>query len=467
MGNISAFYTMPHPPIIIPEVGKGEEKKIQSTIDACLKVGEEVSVIKPDTVIIVTPHGPLFSDAVAISCEDSIYGNLNNFRTPEVELDLEIDKKLTHEIIKYADNENISVAEINKYSAEKYGIKYELDHGSIIPLYFISKKYSGFKLVHITYGMLSKIQLYKFGMCIRKAVIESDTNTVFIASGDLSHRLTEDGPYPYSPCGKKFDTEIIELLQKGDVRGVFNMDASTVENAGECGLHSYYIMLGAMDGCDIKGELLSYEGPFGVGYGVMRFDVSKNSSKDTLAELIKENEKRYKDKIKNQDIYVRLARESLTHYLMYGEYMDVPSYASDEMKKDKRGVFVSLKKSGNLRGCIGTILPAEGCIAQEIINNAVSAGEGDPRFSAVKEEELNEIDFSVDVLTKPEKCLKEDLNPRKYGVVVRKGTRCGLLLPNLEDVDTVEQQLNIALKKGSISPSEDYTIEKFEVIRHK
>lgn len=139
---------------------------------------------------------------------------MNNFRTPEVELDWEIDKKLTHEIIKYADNENISVAEINKYSAEKYGIKYELDHGSIIPLYFISKKYSGFKLVHITYGMLSKIQLYKFGMCIRKAVIENDTNTVFIASGDLSHRLTEDGPYPYSPYGKNLILKSLNFFKK-------------------------------------------------------------------------------------------------------------------------------------------------------------------------------------------------------------------------------------------------------------
>lgn len=467
MGRISAFYTMPHPPIIIPEVGKGEEKKIQSTINACFKIGEEVSSIKPDTIIIVTPHGPLFSDAIAMSCDDSICGSLHNFKAPNVKLNLKINKMLTQEIIKYARDENIPVAQINKYSAEKYAIEYELDHGSIIPLYFISKKYPAFNLVHITYGMLSKIQLYKFGMCIKKAVAQSTSNAVFIASGDLSHRLTKDGPYPYSPYGKKFDDEIISLLQKGDVSGVFNMDGVTVENAGECGLHSYYIMLGAMDGCNIKGELLSYEGPFGVGYGVMKLSAKENSGKNTLEELINENKKIYKEKIKNQDVYARLARESLTHYLMYGECMDVPSYASDEMKKDKRGVFVSLKKNGSLRGCIGTIFPVQKCIAEEIINNAVSAGENDPRFSPVKEEELVEIDFSVDVLTEPQKCLKEDLNPKKYGVVVRKGMRCGLLLPDLEGVDTAEQQLNIALEKGNISSSENYTIERFEVVRHK
>lgn len=467
MGKISKFYAMPHPPIIIPEVGRGEEKKIKSTADACIKIGEEVFLEKPDTIIIVTPHGPLFRDAVAISNEECIYGSLDKFNVPQVELTLDIDRGLTNNIINSAREEGIGIAEINRETSKKYGIEFELDHGCIVPLYFITKKYANFKIVHITYGMLSKIELYKFGMCIKNAVEESNENVVFIASGDLSHRLKKDGPYEYSPYGEKFDKKILSLLEKGDVLGVFNMDNTLVENAGQCALRSYYIMLGAMGNSDIKGELLSYEGPFGVGYGVVKFDVKQDKNKNVLNELIKEKHRKYKNKIKNEDVYVRLARESLIYYLKYGEYLDIPSYATDEMKKERRGVFVSLKKDGQLRGCIGTIMPVTGCIAEEIIRNAVAAGENDPRFNPVTEDEIEEIDFSVDVLTQPEKCFKEDLDPKKYGIIVKSGMKCGVLLPDLQGVNTIDQQLSIALKKGNIDFNENYTIERFEVVRHK
>lgn len=466
MGKILAFYTMPHPPIIIPEIGRGEEEKIKETSYACNKVAAEIANIEPDTIIIVTPHGPVFSDAVALSSEENIYGDLGRFGASQIELGLDINLPLTEKIVEYAEKENILTAKITRSSAQSYGIKYELDHGTIVPLYFINKKYTKYKLMHITYGMLSKMQLYKFGMSIKKAVEDSNTNAVFIASGDLSHRLTDDGPYEYSPYGEKFDQEIISLLKNGDVLGIFNMDNTTIEKAGECGLRSFYIMLGAMNNYDIRGNLLAYEGTFGVGYSVMNFSI-KESNKDTYSMLVEEKKKSFTQKLENENPYVRLARESLTHNLIYGDYLDVPSYATDEMKLNKRGVFVSIKKEGQLRGCIGTILPTTENVAKEIIRNAVEAGQHDPRFSPIFEDELEMLDFSVDVLTEPQKAYKEELNPRKYGVIVRSGYKSGLLLPDLAGVDTVEQQLDIALQKGGISSHEDYTIERFEVIRYR
>jgi len=466
MGTIKVFYTMPHPPIVIPEVGRGEEKKIKSTSDAFYKVAEEIASLDIDTIIIVTPHGPLFSDAVALSCDDSIKGDLGKFRTPQVTFNQEINTSLTEKIMELAEEEGILAAEITKKSAKRYGIDYELDHGVMVPLYFINKKSSNYKLVHITYGMLPKLQLYKFGMCIRKAVEDSDINAVFIASGDLSHKLSHEGPYGYVPEGEIFDREIVSLLQKGDVAGVFNMDPDVIEKAAECGLRSYYVMLGAMDGYDFEGNLLSYEGTFGVGYSVMSFTLEK-SHRDMYNALIEKNKERFKGKTDNANPYVRLARESLTHYLLQGSYMDVPDYVTDEMLNTKRGVFVSLKKEGQLRGCIGTIFPVTDSIAEEIIRNAVEAGTQDPRFSPVREDELEEIDFSVDVLTEAEEAARAELDPKKYGVIVRWRGRTGLLLPDLEGVDTVEEQLHIALKKAGIPPHENYTIEKFEVIRHR
>ena len=466
MGKILDFYTMPHPPIVVPEVGRGEEKKIKNTYDACSRVAEQIANTKPDTIIIITPHGPLFSDAVAISAEKSIYGDLSRFNASSVQLDLQTDIALVEKIVMYSEEENISAVKITKSFAKRYGIEYELDHGTMVPLYFINKKFSDYKIVHITYGMLSKIRLYKFGMNIKKAVESSDTNAVFIASADLSHRLTEDGPYGYNPYGEKFDKEIISLLEDGDVLGIFNMDPTTVKEAGECGLRSYYIMLGAMDGYNIKGNLLSYEGTFGVGYSIMKFALEK-SDKSAYDTLLEDRQNKIKTKLENADSYVRLARESLTGYLIDGNYIDIPSYVTDEMKEIKRGVFVTLKKEGSLRGCIGTFLPTTENVCEEIIRNAVSAGIHDSRFPPVEIEELDDIDFSVDVLTEPQKASIEELDPKKYGVLVKSGPKVGLLLPDLEGIDTVEEQVNIALQKGGISADEEYIIEKFEVIRHK
>lgn len=466
MGKISAFYTMPHPPIIIPEIGNGEEKKISATSNACYQIAEQINKISPDTIIVVTSHGPVFSDAVAMSYDEKITGSLEKFNASKIHYEQEINVQLTDAIIDSAENENISVAKITEKSAKNYGIKYELDHGTIVPIYFINEKYTNYKLVHITFGMLPKIQLYRFGMAIKKAVEESDSNAVLVASGDLSHRLLKGGPYEYSLYGKAFDNEIISLLEKGDVNGVFNMNQMMIDEAGECGLRSFYIMLGAMDGNDIKGNLLSYEGTFGVGYGVMDFKLT-DMGKNTYQLLLEENKKKYGKKIEQQNPYVRLAHESLTHYLLYGEYLKNATYATEEMKKTKRGVFVSIKKEGQLRGCIGTIYPTTKNIASEIIKNAVEAGERDPRFNPISEDELEELDFSVDILTEPERAIKEELDPKRYGVIVKNSGKSGLLLPNLDGVNTVDQQLEIALNKAGIGQEEDYSIEKFEVIRYK
>lgn len=437
--KIYNFFLMPHPPIMIPEVGKGEEKKIQSTVDACTQVGESIANIAPDTLILITPHGPMFSDAVAISNEAVIQGDLSGFGVPQVSMEIQIDTDFTDRIIEQAGRQGLPVVPINRQSAQKYSIRANLDHGSLVPLYYIRKKYRAFKLIHITYGMLSKEALYQLGEMLQQIAQENGRRTVMVASGDLSHRLLDSGPYDYSPYGIKFDKEILAKLSEGDVQGIMDMDPTMVEEAGQCGLRSIYIMLGAMKGLKIHGEILSYEGTFGVGYGVMRFAL---------------------------DPYVQLAKDSLAYYLDFNDYMEIPKDIPEEIKNSQGAVFVTLHKNRELRGCIGTILPTRENVAQEIIHNAVSAGLHDPRFMPVSKEELGEIEFSVDVLTLPEPADRSELDPQKYGVIVGKGSRRGLLLPDIDGVDTIEEQLRIALAKGGISPDENYTIEKFAVVRH-
>src|SRR3989339_50503 len=160
--------------------------------------------------------------------------------------------------------------------------------------------------------------------------------------------------------------------------------------------------------------------------------------------------------------YCKLAFETIKTYLETGKIIDLPKEVPVELKTKKAGAFVSIHlKNGDLRGCIGTFLPTRKCLGEEIIRNAISAATEDPRFMPVTESELDDLDISVDVLSKPEKCKIVDLDPKKYGVIVTCGSRRGLLLPDLEGVDTVKEQLKIACSKAGI----DYANERFEVSR--
>ncbi|WP_297421382.1 AmmeMemoRadiSam system protein A [Clostridium sp.] len=466
MENILGYYLMPHPPIVIPDIGKGEEKKIEETSLACNKIGREVADLKPDTIIIITPHATMFSDAIAISDEETISGDLSQFRCANIKMDIPIDKEFNIKLGTACHLEGIPSVLVNSELLRRYNVSYELDHGTIVPLYFINKYYNEYKLVHITYSMIGDINLYKFGMEIKKAAEELNRKAIVIASGDLSHKLKEEGPYSYSPYGEKFDRELLNNLEKGDVIKSFNMNKTMVEEAGQCGLNSVYILLGSMEGKEIKGELLSYEGTFGVGYGVMKLK-KQETPKDYLEELIRNKEEKLEKKLNSNNPYVKLARENLNYYFSHGKSLEDTSNLPEELLSERHGVFVSLKKFGHLRGCIGTIAPTTNSVGEEIIRNSIEAAMNDPRFPEVSEDEMNDIDISVDLLMDSESCSKEDLDPKRYGVIVSSGRRRGLLLPDLEGVNTVEEQLQIACDKGDIDFDENYNIERFEVIRYK
>ena len=164
--------------------------------------------------------------------------------------------------------------------------------------------------------------------------------------------------------------------------------------------------------------------------------------------------------------YVALARATIDLYVREKKVIDVPEDLPEELVSSKAGAFVTIHKGGDLRGCIGTIVPTRPTLAEEIIGNAILAATEDPRFFPVREEELSELDISVDVLGEAEEVDSFDaLDPVRYGVIVTRGYRRGLLLPNLDGVDTVEEQVSIALRKAGISGG-DYKLERFEVIRH-
>ena len=469
MGRIQGAYLLPHPPIILKEVGKGEERRIQRTIDAMKEVVEDIKVKKPGVIVVITPHGPLFGDAVAITVAPEMKGNMGRFGAEEVKFTKDNHLELTNKILQFAKARNIFCAQVNQDFAREHDISLDLDHGTMVPLYFIDQGYIHYKLVHITYGLLPREDLYQFGKAIQEAVEGIEEDVIVIASGDLSHKLSIDGPAGYHPSGKQFDTEILELLGAGAVEKILAMESCLTEEAGECGLRSIDIMLGTCDGYNITPRVLSYEGPFGVGYGVVGVEIGDvNRDRQYIEQLYNHRNEKIRQIREEEDPYVKLARSALTYYVAHRRVMDLPQDLPQEMIQQKAGVFVSLKKHGELRGCIGTIEPTTDHIADEIIRNAIQAGASDPRFYPVEEEELEEIIYSVDVLRAPENIdTLDELDVKKYGVIVSSGRKSGLLLPNLENVDTVEEQVRIALQKAGIMANEGYNLQRFEVERHK
>lgn len=469
MGLIAGTYIFPHPPVLVPEVGKGAEKEAGATLAALGKAAREIGRLSPSTIIITTPHGPVFQDFIHINIKHVLSGNLRRFGAPNVRQQFENNLHLASTIMSIANAEGIPCGGLDNSLTAKYKISEELDHGAMVPLYFISDVYSDFKLVHISIAGLPFKELYRFGSCIAHAVEQSDETVVFLASGDLSHKLKEDGPYGFDISGPEYDRQLVNYLKTPDPEGLMQFDESILESAGECGLRSFIIMFGALDGHEIKSQVYSYEGPFGVGYTVAGFKPGASMEDESLLSRLDRTEMEKLNKLRSsEDPYVALARKSLEMYVADGTIIDVPDVLPVEMAKKRAGVFVSIKKSGQLRGCIGTISPVRRNIAEEIIHNAISAGAEDPRFNAVEEAELDSLVYSVDVLGEAELISSlDELDAKRYGVIVKAGRRSGLLLPDLEGVDTPEKQVSIALQKAGINPSEKYTMERFEVIRYR
>lgn len=458
---IVGAFIVPHPPLALPQIGRGQERTIQSTLNAYNEVAQRIAELKPDTLVVTTPHSVMYRDYFHISPGDCAKGDFKSFGIPEVTLTAEYDAELAKSISRIALSQGIYAG----FQGERDS---NLDHGTMVPLYFINQKLNYYKLVRVSLSGFAPIIHYKFGKCIAQAAASTDKRIVFIASGDLSHKLTQDGPYGFAEQGPEFDSKVTQIMANGNFSDFLEFDDEFCESAAECGLRSFIIMAGALDGKTVEPKLLSYEGPFGVGYAVAQFMINGNDPcrhfdiQYEQSELI-----RVKSAKANEDEYVKLARLSLEHYITAHERIKRPELLPNELVAKRAGVFVSLKLNGRLRGCIGTIAPVRANIADEIIQNAISAGTQDPRFEPVEEHELPRLVYSVDVLEKSEPISSiEELDVKNYGVIVKSKGKLGLLLPNLEGIETPAQQVDIALQKAGISPNEKYSMERFRVVRH-
>ena len=458
--SILASFIVPHPPLIIPNIGKGSEKQVSKTISAYKEIAKQVASLNPETIIISSPHAPMYSDCFYISNSPTLTGNLANFGAKEISFTEEVDTKLVDEITELAKKHHFPVY--------KDIPSVPLDHGTMIPLYFIREELPKCLIVVIGLSTLPLITNYQMGTIIKEAVNNLNRNVVYIASGDLSHKLQEYGPYGFATEGPIYDKKIMDICRTSNFYELLTFKSSFLEKAAECGHRSFTIMAGCFDGQEIESNVLSHEDITGVGYGVCSFYPKEtNSNRQFLKKYLQEESLRLEKIKKSSDSYVNLAFESLKYYFDTKQKMSIPPNLPEEMLTNKAGVFVSLYKFDTLRGCIGTILPTTNTIAEEIINNSLSAALNDYRFPPLTKEELKWLEITVYILKEPEPISSLDmLDVHKYGIIVTHGLKRGVLLPDLDGVDTIKKQIAIAKEKASIKPNEDCKIERFEVIKH-
>jgi len=428
----------PHPPIMVPEVGRESISKVVDSIEAMAELTKRIVDSGAETVILISPHAPLEEDSFVVYEGPEVTGDLSNFNAPEISFTATVDEELLSAIRKAAASQNHEVTLLHEHF---------LDHGTAVPLYFLQRHGFHGKVVTLGYSFLSNDDHLRFGTSIRNAVEEVGRRVAFVASGDLSHRLKPHAPAGYNPEAHGFDDQVVEALRSNSPQRIVEIDHNLRKLAGECGYRSMLVAIGACSNLPPSCEVLSYEAPFGVGYLVAQ--LTNRSAQDTEVAL------------------PSLARSAVETFVRSGNILAPPEWSAGLLGAPAP-CFVCLKTlDGELRGCIGTIEPARESLAEEIVANAISAATNDPRFDSVKAEELSNLRYSVDVLFPAEPATMNDLDPSVFGVIVEdeNGTRRGLLLPDIQGIDNAEQQVEIAARKAGISRDEPIKLSRFRVER--
>lgn len=465
MGRITGRFLLPHPPAAAKAVKNEYKNKISATLNSFERIAARIAELKPSTVIVITPHGPCFHDCFYMPSQKRVSGDFSAFGAKKPIYGFDTDLALAELIEKRAREKDIPAGFVDEKIMKQYGIPFDLDHGVLVPVSFLAGQYNGFRLLPISLSGLGGKDHYRLGMLLRECVAEAEGDVVIIGSGDLSHKLTEDGPYGYAEEGPLFDKTVKDLLFNEDALGILALDGKLADKAAQCGLNSYRTVLGTLDGFSFFTEQYSYEGPLGVGYLCAELIPGK-ARESALTRFLVEEEELLRKHQQEESAPVKTARSALEHHFGTADIIPLPADFAQNEGIQNRGVFVCLKKDGTLRGCIGTVQATEPTLTEEITSNTLSAALKDNRFLPVKADEINSLTITVDFLGEQEEVKgPEDLDPAIYGITVESKGKKALLLPGIEGLDTPEIQIRAAREKAGIHPWSKITLKRFKVKR--
>jgi len=431
---------LPHAPIIVPAVAGSRAPAVAATTAAARQLAREVLTHDPQAVVITAPHGLRHPSAATLQIAPNVTGSLGDFGADEVAVSLPVDRELASAFEEAAHDLDIPV---HSRDARR------LEYSTVVPLSFLCEAGWDGPTVVVSLPYPGTGDPVALGRALAAAARRLGRHLLVLASGDMSHRLTRDAPAGFDPEGRLFDEEVAGLLRSGHLRDLLTLDPHRVERAGEDCVDSLLFAAATFDFAPVGPRLLSYEGPFGVGYGVALLTGAAVAA--TRARDLPE-----------------LARQAIQTYVGERRVTHPPPDLAPEVH-DRAALFVTLlTPAGELRGCIGSLEPATENLATETIDRAIAAATADPRFAPVTAGEVPGLTIEVSILTPPEPVDSIDaLDPRHYGVVVEDGGRRGVLLPALAGIDDADRQVAVARRKAGIPPGQPVRLSRFEVVKYR
>jgi len=254
-------------------------RNVESTVRAMEAVRAKAAGFRPDTVVLLSPHAPIVTRSMGVSIASAYEGTLADFMAPDVVVEVEADEELARDILERSEGGDVPVV-----ATSSPGQTVDLDHGSLVPLVYLLGEMEALpRLVLLAFSLLDLHQHANFGALVGEAMLEADERVLYVASSDLSHRLKPGGPAGFDPRGAEFDRLVAETFSAGDWRGMLSIEPTLVDAAGECGYRSLAVLSGVVAAAQAAGakttnHLLSYEGPFGVGYLVGEVEITEDSA---------------------------------------------------------------------------------------------------------------------------------------------------------------------------------------------
>ncbi len=436
---------MPHPPIVVPEVGRGREADARDTVRAMRRLSRLVVEANPDTLVLISPHSPRYPASFGIWTGEELVGDLSRFNAPNAEIRLPIDRVFLVAMRGRAEERKIDLWQIKDK---------ELDHGAIVPLYFLCE--AGWEGPTVVMGLNypGERGLKEVGQFIADVARALKKRIAIIASGDMSHRLKPNSPSGYHPRSIEFDKAFVRLVGARKDDQIYHFDPELQELAGEDVVDSSIVAMAAAGDLHEHREVLSYEGPFGVGYSIAVFH-----SELPVPELPEEEE------VIGGETLPAIARLAVENHVR-GVQEPIETHHAEGYLAKRAGVFVTIRtRNDELRGCIGCISPTRANLIEETIDRAVMAAMRDARFDPVTEEELPDLTYEVSVLHGLQPVMNmAELDPERYGIIVRdEAGRQAVMLPGIESLDTVEKQVEATRRKAGIPIEMPLILQRFTV----
>ena len=454
--SIIASYILPHSLDLIPEISGNKTTKLTKTIEFYNKVAEEIATLKPDTIVLASPHAESYLDYFQISNGVTISGSYGN--VPSLNFRFYYDQLLIKEIAR--------IAASNKFRATSEDEeKASLDHGSFTPLYFINKKYQDFKLVRLGVSGLSLLDHYKMGQIIANAAKNTNKRVVFIASGDMSHCLDTNSNYEFKNDAIHYEKLLNNILHNCNFGNLLSIDYKLVKKAESCGYRTFLILAGTLDKKNVSLSFYSHEAPVGTGLGIYAYKVDMEDSSRAFLDLyLAKTALSIKEKRSKFDPYTLIAYSVINQYLNdknTGEKINIPT----SMLNNQKGIIISLYEFGSLKARYASIFPKCKNTFEEIKQNALEACKNSISASLTKDD-LPYLDIIVSEVESLRKISSlDEINSCGDALYIKGNNKEGYALSM--DFVTKNSLLIEAKRNAGISSNEKFSIYQIKLINHE